>query len=354
LRIRHHLRVLASSRARGFVRTIVVSSAVGLVVALSTGPCLADPAVPAARGALSQDPATLGAELQAAQVKVFQLNDQIRQAEGKLGDANRTLEADRGREADLQAKLGTLARLQYEQPTFTLSSVLQAPTLGRLLDKIALSRVVVGKQQALLDQMEQVRERDQKARDDVAKEVDRLKALRVEASQAAQTALGLRSAVTDILLSQAKPGDPFAGACQPIMEQGFGPTSLYFEPTMLGFLHFHTGIDLSCPEGTPIHSVTDGIAHVTYGWGGGFGNNVVIESTGTSPLNSAPSTYFVRYGHMLPDITVHEGAAVHAGDIIGHLGSSGASTGPHLHFEIDVGANDINHAVDPSVLLTVH
>jgi murein DD-endopeptidase MepM/ murein hydrolase activator NlpD len=354
LKIRKSSRPRASSLGRGFIRTAAVSFATSLLLALGTGSGLAEPPAPAA-GPASQDPATLGAQLQTAQAKVSQLNDQIRQNQVKLEELNRTLDADQRRQAELQAQLGDLARIEYEQPTLALSSVLRAPTLSRLLDEIALSRVMVGRQQALLDQVDQLHQRDQAARDETAKEVEQLQAARVEAARAAESALGIRNTVAEILLSQAKPGDPFAGECQPTVEQGFGPSTLGLEPSLLGFLHFHTGIDLSCQEGARIHSVTSGIAHVTHGWGGGFGNNVVVESQGAIPGggSGASATYFVRYGHMLPDIVVEDGATVHAGDVIGFMGSSGASTGPHLHFEVDVGANDINHAVDPTALLSI-
>lgn len=340
----------AETPLRGCIRALVVLCAAGLPAALSLAPSHAAAPAPATRAA-AQDP-SVGLQFQEAQAKVFRLNNQIKDTQARLDEGNRVLDADRTRQAAMETELGKLARLEYERPALTLSSVMAAPTLDRLLDAIAVTRVVAGRQQALVESMSQLRDRDQKTRDDVVHEMDQLKLARAQAASATATALGLRSAVVETLLSQAKPGDPFAGGCQPVMEQPFGPTDLYFEPSFLGFLHFHTGVDLSCPEGTAIHTVTNGIAHVTYGWGGGFGNNVVVETQGTSP-DGTPATYFVRYAHMLSDIPVQDGATVHTGDVIGHLGSTGASTGPHLHFEVDVGMNDISHAVDPSILLTV-
>jgi LysM repeat protein len=146
------------------------------------------------------------------------------------------------------------------------------------------------------------------------------------------------------------PGNPFAHACRPSLQQTYGPTSLYLEPSLKGYSHFHTGIDLSCSAGTPIHSVTEGLAHVTLGWGGGFGNNVVVEVRTRLPGDLALHRYFVRYGH-LERVAVADGATIHPGQVIGHEGSTGNSTGPHLHFEVDRDANDISHSVNPAPLL---
>lgn len=159
-------------------------------------------------------------------------------------------------------------------------------------------------------------------------------------------------ATRTVIIAALRPGDPFAGTCRPVVTQGYGPTDLPGEPAVFGFAHFHTGIDLACVAGTPIHSLTDGIAHITTGWGSGFGNNVVTEVQLQLPGDSSPQRYYLRYGHLLV-LTVTDGAVVHAGDILGLEGSTGYSTGPHLHFEVDRGAASVQNAVDPAPLLAV-
>ena len=159
-------------------------------------------------------------------------------------------------------------------------------------------------------------------------------------------------ATRTVVIAALRAGDPFAGACRPVVTQGFGPTSLVGEPPVFGFVHFHTGIDLACVAGTPIHTLTDGLAHVTTGWGGGFGNNVVVEVQLQLPGDAGPQRYFIRYGHLLV-VAVADGAVVHAGDIVGLEGSTGYSTGPHLHFEVDRGGASVQYAVDPTSLLAV-
>lgn len=157
-----------------------------------------------------------------------------------------------------------------------------------------------------------------------------------------------------------QPGSPFGSACQPVVTQPYGPTALVGEPTIEGRL-FHTGIDLACPLGTPIHSLTAGVARVVTGWsadsccvkvGGGFGNSVVVETT-MSLGGEPPQRYFIRYAHLLGEIAVSDGQAVAAGDLLGFEGSSGFATGPHLHFEIDRGAPRVEASIDPSALLAL-
>jgi hypothetical protein len=154
----------------------------------------------------------------------------------------------------------------------------------------------------------------------------------------------------------AQAGDPFGGACRPTVTQPFGPTSLAGEPSVFGYAHFHTGIDLACTAGTPIHTLTDGVAHVTQGWtpsnnvGGGFGNNVVVEAQTQLPGDAAPRRYFVRYAH-LDAVAVADGVTMHAGDLVGLEGATGYATGPHLHFEVDQNAALVQDAVNPTPLL---
>jgi murein DD-endopeptidase MepM/ murein hydrolase activator NlpD len=90
-----------------------------------------------------------------------------------------------------------------------------------------------------------------------------------------------------------------------------------------GAVRLHAGIDLAAPTGTPVRAVTDGVVQVA-GSSSGYGNLITIKhATGIE-------TY---YGH-LSRIDVRAGSTVAAGDLIGSVGSTGNSTGPHLHLEI--------------------
>lgn len=143
-----------------------------------------------------------------------------------------------------------------------------------------------------------------------------------------------------------QPGDPLEGCPHPPVTQPYGPTDFALEPALRGFAHYHTGIDLACPAGTPVRDVGGpGLARVQFG-GTGFGNNVVVE------VRTPEATYFVRYAH-LTAIAVGAGAAVELGDLLGWEGSTGLSTGPHLHFEVDRGWPATASAIDPAGWLSL-
>ncbi len=173
-----------------------------------------------------------------------------------------------------------------------------------------------------------------------------------------QYAVDATHVVQQIVSAASKPGDPFGGACRPVKTQGFGPTSFPGEPFVNG-VRTHTGFDLACAGGTPVHSVTDGVAHVTVGCvagifscGGGWGNNVVVEIVMALPGDSTQHRYFVRYAH-LQAVAIRDGAQVRGGQLLGLEGTTGYSTGPHLHFEVDRDAAAVSHAVNPQPLLEV-
>jgi murein DD-endopeptidase MepM/ murein hydrolase activator NlpD len=94
----------------------------------------------------------------------------------------------------------------------------------------------------------------------------------------------------------------------------------------------HEGIDIGVPTGTPVVAAAAGqVIHA--GWLGGYGNLVVIDHGG----NLATA-----YGHQ-SSIAVSCGQSVSQGQVIGYVGSTGRSTGPHLHFEVRINGG----AVDP-------
>ena len=99
------------------------------------------------------------------------------------------------------------------------------------------------------------------------------------------------------------------------------------------FERFHDGVDLDSRSGTTIYASASGrIASATRGWGGGYGNHIVINhGNGFSSL----------YGH-LSSFLVSSGDYVEAGQAIGIMGSTGWSTGVHLHFKIMKNGSPVN------------
>ncbi|WP_107855555.1 M23 family metallopeptidase [Neisseria weaveri] len=99
---------------------------------------------------------------------------------------------------------------------------------------------------------------------------------------------------------------------------------------VLGVVKMHTGIDYAAPTGTPIKASAGGIVTFT-GWKGGYGNTVVLKhSNGVETL----------YAHMSAFAPI--GDKVRAGDVIGYVGSTGRSTGPHLHYEARINGQHVN------------
>lgn len=87
----------------------------------------------------------------------------------------------------------------------------------------------------------------------------------------------------------------------------------------------HTGIDLATGCGTPIFAAKEGTVAMTYWDGGGGGNMVTINH---------PNGWQTRYAHMIGWAVVGQGSYVSAGQVVGYVGNTGASTGCHLHFEM--------------------
>jgi murein DD-endopeptidase MepM/ murein hydrolase activator NlpD len=110
---------------------------------------------------------------------------------------------------------------------------------------------------------------------------------------------------------------------------------------------FHTGLDLGAPGGTPILAAADGRVTVAE-FSGGYGGLIMIEHTIDG------KTIATAYAHMWQSgILVQAGDRVTAGQHIGDVGSSGMSTGDHLHFEVRPGGTNAE-AVDPAGWLNAH
>lgn len=95
--------------------------------------------------------------------------------------------------------------------------------------------------------------------------------------------------------------------------------------------HMHAGIDISAPSGTPIRAADSGVV-VLAGWMGGYGNFICVQHT---------ASLSTCYAH-LSGYATSRGASVRQGQVIGYVGSTGNSTGPHLHFEVRVGGSPVN------------
>jgi murein DD-endopeptidase MepM/ murein hydrolase activator NlpD len=106
-----------------------------------------------------------------------------------------------------------------------------------------------------------------------------------------------------------------------IMRSGFGAR----HHPLLRFTKMHTGVDWAAPMGTPIYAAGNGVIE-KMGWEGGYGKYVRLRHT---------NGYETAYGHMSAFArNLEEGKRVRQGQVIGYVGSTGLSTGAHLHYEI--------------------
>lgn len=92
---------------------------------------------------------------------------------------------------------------------------------------------------------------------------------------------------------------------------------------ILGYKRFHAGIDFGADTGSPIYAADSGVV-LFAGWYGGYGQSVIIDHG---------NSLTTLYAHA-SELYVSEGQSIQQGQVIAAIGSTGLSTGPHLHFEV--------------------
>ena len=120
------------------------------------------------------------------------------------------------------------------------------------------------------------------------------------------------------------------------ISQPYGCTGVVFNPRRGSCKHFHDGIDVVSAYGTPVRSVAVGVVAYS-GWNpyDKEGRAYVVDIV-------HPGGFISRYGHLIPTNHVRAGELVHTGQVIGKMGSTGKSTGTHLHFELLREGRDVN------------
>jgi murein DD-endopeptidase MepM/ murein hydrolase activator NlpD len=184
-----------------------------------------------------------------------------------------------------------------------------------LAEIVARRDELVGAQadrQALLDEL-------RGERHEAEEDVDELEEASAELASRIRSAQGTGSASSG---SGAAPASGFVWPVDGPITSSFG----------LRWGRMHEGIDIGVGFGTPIRAAAAGTV-IHAGWLGGYGNLVVVDHGGG--LSTA-------YGHQ-QEIYVSSGQQVDQGTVLGEVGSTGNSTGPHLHFEVRVNGS----AIDP-------
>ena len=168
---------------------------------------------------------------------------------------------------------------------------------------------------------------------------DKLKAEEAARRAAAAKAEAARKAAARQASSSSKSAVAYSGGDGPLLlpvgaariSSPFGPRT---HPVTGEVGKVHTGVDFAVPQGTSIHAADSGTVIVSE-WYNGYGNCVIIDHGGGM---------WTLYGHIREGgLKVKVGDNVARGDIIAESGSTGRSTGPHLHFEVRIDGK----AVDP-------
>jgi murein DD-endopeptidase MepM/ murein hydrolase activator NlpD len=279
----------------------------------------------------------------------------------ELKELRKAARYEQGRLGALRDRIGEMARTQYREGALTPSAQLfLSGKPDELLEGATLLHAGDHATAALLgarSRAEQRLEVATSAADHVlaqlAADARRQAAIKRRIQARLARARAVLQAVRAPGQSQDCPRAEYTDRARPAPPVGLtpgtwvGPVEHYrltagFASTGAHWAHRHTGQDFAVPVGTPVHAVGDGLVIVA-GCGDGFGNQIVIRHA---------CGYYTHYAH-LSRLDVEPGDRVHAGDQIGLSGSSGNSTGPHLHFEVRV-TPLLGSGVDPVPWMAEH
>jgi murein DD-endopeptidase MepM/ murein hydrolase activator NlpD len=301
-----------------------------------------------------------GVAAQAATTEAAQQS--LRAAELNLGAAQIRLANTEARMTELRGKAAEAAIRAYVHPGGdTLLEIVRAKDLGEASRRQALLAHVVSSDRDIVDQMRATRQDEQFERENLSKArdlaADRRKAAAEKLSTLEKTrndqvrlkdaleariaqvtsevaALSREEATLSALIRArqlpAEASDtPSGGGGGPAKVSGSGVSWPASGSLTSGFGYrwgsLHAGIDIANGVGTPIRAAKSGTI-ILAGWNGGYGNCIVIDHGGG---------FTTLYGHMTR-LRAGEGQRVGQGDVIGDMGSTGNSTGSHLHFETRV------------------
>lgn len=310
------------------------------------------------------------ANLQTLERNIVYTANQITETEYRLAQAEQalqTLEGDLQKaETDYEnVRMGTVARLQFlqrQQGSEGWAVLLQSQDLNDFLDRqYQLTRVYTADRlvlqdlrakaeeiqrqkaavedqknqvallrQQLLSQKQQYEAEADEEKQLIARLRERRSALEAAETQLARDSDQIASLIRQKVAAQSgiiRGTGRFIYPANGRLSSGFGNR---VHP-ILGYSRFHGGVDFAAPQGTTIRAADSGRV-IFSGWYGGYGQTVIVDhGDGITTLYAHSSRLFVQ-----------EGQAVNQGDAIAAVGSTGLSTGPHLHFEVRQNGNLVN------------
>lgn len=308
--------------------------------------------------------AQLENQIAAAETRLSQKRAASAQAQAQVDAAQKELELKQKELEDRQVTLGKRAKGIYESGQVSyLELLFQATDLGDFITRMEyFAKLVANDRQLLLDiqsQKEQISQKThelQNKRDQavqlqeqaasVSADLDKAKSMHRAALDQNQKDQQAAFENIERLEAEANAWNDKVRKLQAAQAGRSGgvngsvstwPVSGYYEiSSPFGWrVHpitkkrsLHTGTDIVAPSGTPISAAGAGVV-IMAGWNDAYGNMTIIDhGKGISTL----------YGHQ-SSLNVTEGQSVQANQVIGYVGSTGWSTGPHLHFEVRVGGN---------------
>ncbi len=200
---------------------------------------------------------------------------------------------------------------------------------------------------ALAEEAKKVQAEVAKKKAEQQRVLDNAKANKAAAAQMEQDLIARSNAVKDLIQERIRQAEAArqeeSGGSDDNYVQGTGQLSWpcsgvitspygYRTHPIFGRTIYHSGMDIGVDYGTPIHAADSGTV-IYSGWISGYGNAVIIDHGGGMQT---------LYGHN-QSLNVSEGQSVSKGDVIAFAGSTGNSTGPHCHFEVEINGQ----AVDP-------
>jgi murein DD-endopeptidase MepM/ murein hydrolase activator NlpD len=354
----------------------------------------------AAQEQLQQSLRDNAAQQQQLQLQIADVQARIADLDAKIAEAQRREAILASRIDAERTQLRQLARAIYVAPTSVLVYLGESQSLSDLMTRVADLNVAGARASELkvaltndLTALTAEREKEQAARDEEIKQRDKLDAelaqlrdlqaqqetslsqlqdkisqtqtelwlLNRQSTQLAQQvtdwlqqqqdaiiAAAMQAVWTQVQLwSQSNNVGPISASAghstqyrfiwpepQAQISQRFGPSNFWFEPAYGSYPHFHTGIDMVEPFGSPVYAADDGVVALVGGSSSGYGNYVVIAHSGGLDT---------LYGH-LSTALVKVGQQVTQSQPIGMEGSSGNSTGAHLHFELRINQRPVDPA----------
>jgi len=194
---------------------------------------------------------------------------------------------------------------------------------GRIAEQTQQLQLDIAECERLLTEMNDDRSRYEELKDAHSSRLSGISSDRVQ-MEAALRILEASSYEIAMLLQASQYTEQFGteGMIWPVdarINSGYGTR----RHPIFGNMRMHTGVDMACPYGTHVHAAQDGVV-VFSGWKGGYGNAVILDhGGGLGTLYAHNSSLEVRVGEM-----------VNRGQVIAKVGSTGYSTGPHVHFEV--------------------